>query len=283
MLSGKANGRGFQQGLAPLDDEPDLEQAGYTAPVQDHTRVLYHHWFKEAEKKCDVDVGGEGLKNAFGNFENSWYVAAALTMTVGFAFLMLEPKGQNPGSLGDEIAAFAFVGLSLLGTINSVLGVWWAGHMLAQVYWHPAIHFSKFWFAAMNTTMGHAQQFAKIAMEQLVLALLPLSYLQFGYKGLALSTLAFVYFLTQLQNWAFLMQRMRSQYADSLSKDNEVPGIVDVAGLHPYLRAPHEEGVLGMLFCQIPSSTIFSCRWLCGATGDHDTAYSRLQPTDSDR
>ena len=46
--------------------------------------------------------------------------------------VMLKPEGLNPGSLGDAVATYAFLALSLLGTINAVLGVWWAGHMVPQ-------------------------------------------------------------------------------------------------------------------------------------------------------
>ena len=110
---------------------------GYTAPKQDITRDQYHRWYKDLEDGgFEGDVGGEGLKNAVSNFENSWYVAAALTMTVGFAFLMFQPEGQYPDvSCGmitcDKVATYVFVALSLFGTINSVLGVWWAGHMVS--------------------------------------------------------------------------------------------------------------------------------------------------------
>ena len=122
-------------------------------------------------------------------FENSWYVAAALTMTIGFAEILYVPEGQHPGSTGDRVAKWLYVGLALFGTINSVMGVWWAGHMVPQVSWHPAAAFSKFWFASMNTAMGRAQQFAKAALQQLVLSLVPVCYLNFGDVGLALSAL----------------------------------------------------------------------------------------------
>ena len=165
----------------------------YKPPAQDKTRDLYHTWFQEAQEEGvgghrggdpGGDSGGAGLKSAMAEFENSWYVAAALAMTVGFAFMTLNPEGKNPGSIGDAVAKYAFLLLSLLATINSVLGVWWAGHMLPQVHWHPASRFSKFWFAALNTSMGHGQQFSKISLQQLVLALVPLCYLYYGLPGL---------------------------------------------------------------------------------------------------
>ena len=70
----------------------------------------YYHesdeWFKDAEHLPDyadvenaVDSGGAALKSAVSEFENSWYVAAALTMTVGFAFLMLKPASGQPWQL----------------------------------------------------------------------------------------------------------------------------------------------------------------------------------------
>ena len=73
--------------------------------------------------------------------QSSWYIAAALMMTVGFAFVTATPQGKHAGSLGDQIAQYAFVTLSLFGTVNSVLGVWWAGHIVPQVH-HP-LQFTK--------------------------------------------------------------------------------------------------------------------------------------------
>ena len=70
-----------------------------------------------------------------------------------------------------------YCGLVLFGTINSILGVWWAGHIVSQCTWHPAAEFSKFWYASLSTTMGQAQQFSKIALFQLTLALIPACYL----------------------------------------------------------------------------------------------------------
>jgi len=248
---------------APLAEK---DCAGYSPPKQDCTRDQYHKWFQQAEVETDVDVGGEGLKNAVSNFENSWYVAAALTMTVGFAFLMYLPQGQYPEmSCGiakcDEIALYCYVALSLFATINSVLGVWWAGHVVPQVGWHPAAHFSKFWFASINTVLGHSQQFSKIAIEQLVLALIPMCYLNFGVVGLILSVLSIVYMFLQLKTWAFLMNRMRTKYQDGIQ--NESPEIEDVTNLpHQYCRAPHMEGLAGWFTCQFLGTACFSFRWM---------------------
>ena len=249
-------------GVAPLDTvEGPQASAGYSAPGQDNTRALYHDWFRAAEQPgSGVDAGGEGLKNAVSTFENSWYVAAALTMTIGFAEILYVPEGQHPGSTGDRVAKWLYVGLALFGTINSVMGVWWAGHMVPQVSWHPAAAFSKFWFASMNTAMGRAQQFAKVALQQLVLSLVPVCYLNFGDVGLALSAAAVVYMYLQVRTWGFLMQRMRDAYAEGVSRGS--PVLDDVSSLPGCCIGPHSEGVLGWLSCQLVDSTCFSFRWL---------------------
>ena len=80
------------------------------------------------------------------------------------------------------------------------------------MHWHLAQNFSKFWFATLNTSMGHAQQFAKISIEQLVLSLVPLCYLYYGWAGLALAASSVGYFWMQLKTWGFLMGRMRTLY-----------------------------------------------------------------------
>jgi hypothetical protein len=206
------------------------------------------------------DAGGEGLKNAVSQFEGSWYVAAALAMTIGFALITVKPVGTRPGSLGDELATYVYVTLVLLATINSVLGVWWAGHMVPQVHWHPAANFSKFWFAAMNTSMGHAQQFAKISIEQLLLALVPLCYLNYGIAGLIISTVSLGYFHLQRKTYDYLMQRMRSAYQEGL--DSGSPVMDDVSTLPRYFKKPHTEGLFGLLTGQLVSTTCFSLRWL---------------------
>ena len=258
----------------PLKPTNRSERA-YEPPGNDKTRDEYHQWYVDAQEGCDVDIGGEGLKNAAANFESSWYVAAALTMTVGFAFLMLQPKGQYPGSVGDDVAKYSFLALSLLGTINSVLGVWWAGHLLPQVYWHPAKHYSKFWYASLNTTLGHSQQFAKIAIEQLVLALMPLCYLNFGIIGLILAAISLIYLYLQLRTWKYLMGRMRAKYKQGLDGEKNILEELPthfIAHDHcklcvecwfpQYCRAPHVEGLLGWLTCQLLGTACFSFRWL---------------------
>jgi len=245
--------------MPPLDNVADFSaSAGYVAPGQDNTRSQYHSWFKEAEQLGEADAGGEGLKNAVAQFEGSWYVATALTMTVGFAFLMLKPEGQHRGSIGDTIAIFVFVALSLLGTINAALGVWWAGHMVPQVHWHPAAHFSKFWFATINTSLGHSQQFAKISMEQLLLAIVPLCYLYHGQMGLALALFGMGYLYFQLRTWGFLMQRMRDAY--DVGRADGLPVMEDASAA--CCPAPHTEGLLGLISCQLLGPACFSLRWI---------------------
>eukprot|EP00937_MAST-01D_sp_MAST-1D-sp2_P006756 g6756.t1 len=245
---------------SPLQNASGGNPAAYHAPGQDNTRGLYHAWFQEASGD---DAGGGGLKEAVSAFENSWYVAAALTMTIGFAQIMFVPAGQHPGSVGDDVALYAYVTLVLFGTINSILGVWWAGHGVPQVSWHPACHFSKYWFASLNTSMGRAQQFAKIALQQLVLSLLPLCYLNFGWVGLALAGASVIYMVLQLQTWRHLSQRMRDTYEASLDTAHHPrPLVDDVRGLSPSQRNPHVEGLLGWLTCQLVSSGSFAFRWL---------------------
>ena len=236
----------------------------YKQPGQDNTRQQYHAWFKEAERCGDTDAGGEGLKNAISSFENSWYIAAALMMTVGFALITLKPEGQHPGSLGDRIAMLAFIVLVLAGTVNAVLGVWWAGHQVPQVHWHPAAHMSKFWFASMNTTLGHAQQFAKIAVEQLVLSLVPLCYLNHGVAGLLLAAASVGYMRLQLWTWANLSQQMRTAYQQGIEGGR--PVAINVSDVPEPSRMPYTEGLIGLVTCQLIGSTCFATRWMRGHT-----------------
>ena len=119
---------------------------GYSAPGQDNTRALYHAWFEAAARVPGAaDAGGDGLKRAVHEFESSWYIAAALMMTIGYSLFTVELRGRRPGSWGDAVATYAYVTLALFGTMNSVLGVWWAGHSVPQVHWHPAGEFGKYW------------------------------------------------------------------------------------------------------------------------------------------
>ena len=238
------------------------DASGYKQPGQDNTRQQYHAWFKEAERCGDTDAGGDGLKNAMSNFENSWYIAAALMMTVGFALITLKPEGQHPGSLSDRIATLAFIVLVLAGTVNAVLGVWWAGHQVPQVHWHPAAHMSKFWFASMNTTLGHAQQFAKIAVEQLVLSLVPLCYLNHGVPGLVLAAASVVYMRLQLWTWADLSQQMRTAYQQGI--ESGLPVAINVSDLPERSRMPYTEGLIGLVTCQLIGSACFATRWMRG-------------------
>lgn len=249
----------------PLDDIP-IQSSTYSAPGQDNTRGLYHSWYQQAERRTEDDSGGPGLKGAVAEFEGSWYVAAALVMTVGFALLMMQPgecvvSSATACSVGDTIASYAFLLLALLATMNSVLAVWWAGHQVPQVHWHPAADFSKFWYAALNTSMGRSQQFTKVSIEQLVLSLIPMCYLNWGWPGLILSTVAVAYFALQLKTWAFLMQRMRNAYEQGV--DHGRPILDDTSSLPMSCCGnAHTEGLIGMLTCQLISSTCFSFRWV---------------------
>ena len=256
----------YLSGLAAVAPEAPLElvssksikEAGFKGPGQDPTRNEYHNWFQRAEGS-GADAGGQGLKEAFAAFEDNWYIATALTMTVGFAMILFKPKGPHPGSLADEVAMFLYVVLVLMGTVNSTLGVWWAGHMASQVHWHPAAHFSKFWFASMNTTMGHAQQFAKVSIQQLVPALVPLCYLNFGYSGLALALLSIVYLHLQIMTWKKLTGRMRETYKEAIL--TKTPVIDDVTEVFTCCKAPFMEGLLGLLALQLVHTWCFSLRW----------------------
>ena len=287
-------------GVASLDDVPDaplgssvpravpqhLRDAGYRAPGQDNTRGLYHQWFQDADDKDKhphgIDAGAEGLKNAMSAFENSWYVAAALTMTIGFAEIMYVPEGRHPGSTTDAAAKWAYVCLALFGTVNSVLGVWWAGHMVPQVHWHPAAQFSKFWYASMNTSMGRAQQFAKIAIQQLVLSLLPLCYLNFGAAGLALAAGTVLYMVMQVRTWSYLMHRMRLAYAHGLQSEQRAgpshPFLDDVKAFSSCCKAPHLEGTWGWLTCQLVTPFCFAFRWLWRRPNDAEGFLPITQP-----
>ena len=145
-------------------------------------------------------------------------MAAALAMTIGFALITVKPVGTRPGS--DELATYVYVTLVLLATINSVLGVWWAGHMVLQVHWHPA---ANFWVPVhLQDHVTCPQQFAKISIEQLLLALVPLCYLDYGIAGLIISTVSLGYFHLQRKTYDYLMQRMRSAYQEGLDSGSPV-------------------------------------------------------------
>ena len=141
-----------------------------------------------------------------------------------------------------------------------MLGVWWAGHMVPQVHWHPAQNFSKFWFATLNTSMGHAQQFAKISIEQLVLSLVPLCYLYYGWAGLALATGSVGYFWMQLKTWGFLMGRMRTLYEQGYRAGKPVVNDVSDLPCSCCSRA-HMGSLLGFLTGQLIGTAIFAFRW----------------------
>jgi hypothetical protein len=179
----ETNSNRISDGVAPLPwvDSEQLAQI-YEPPSQDKTRHEYAERFQQAESQTNVNVGGEGLKAAVSTFENSWYVATALVMSTGLGMVMYVPDGFSikngeVTALSDWVAITTYVILVLFGTMNSTLGVWWAGHAVPQVDWHPAATFGLFWFASLNTTLGQSQQFAKAGIVQLVLALVPLSYM----------------------------------------------------------------------------------------------------------
>jgi hypothetical protein len=247
---------------------------GYTAPDGDNTRGQYFKWFQDAQRDGDDsgDSGGAGLKEAAAQFENSWYIASSLAMTVGFAFLMMNPEPPASGnsttaSADIAVARYTFLSLSLLGTINSVLGVWWAGHSVPQVYWHPARDFSKFWFASLNTSMGNSQQYAKVGMEQLVFALLPLCYIHYGAPGLQLCAASIAYLFFSLKTRGHLMQRMRSAYQEGVDRGTPVMDNTDSLPC-PCCKYPYLEGLPGWLTCHILGPACFAFRWCYSPSGD---------------
>lgn len=108
--------------------------------------------------------------------------------------------------------------------------------------------------------MGHAQQFSKMAMQQLAMALVPLSYLQWGGGGLAVSSAALAYLFLQLRTWAGLMQDMRDAYAEALRVGGPVAADVSALPCGGCRRA-HAEGLWGWLTCQLASAWCFALRW----------------------
>lgn len=259
-------------GVAPLPcvDAVELKKV-YTPPSQDKTRAEYCQRYQQAEEQTDVNVGGEGLKGAVSTFENSWYVATALVMTIGFAMIMYVPAGYSIKSgevtaVGDWVAICSYVILVLFGTINSSLGVWWAGHGVAQVDWHPAANFGMFWFASLNTTLGQCQQFAKAGIVQLVLALVPLCYMHYGYFGLGASAAAVAYSYVQVLTWQKMSTLMREGYATGLS--HGAPVVLDVADVPEACKRPFSADCASMATGQFVNTLGYAARgWVGGQAG----------------
>jgi len=254
---------------APLPAvDPEQLKKVYEAPAQDKTRIEYAHRYQQAQDVTNVNAGGEGLKNATSTFENSWYVATALVMTIGFAMILYVPDGFSVKngeviSAGDWIAVCTYFILVIFGTVNSSLGVWWAGHGVAQVDWHPAVSFGFFWFASLNTTMGQCQQFAKAGIVQLVLALVPLSYMQYGYFGLAASAFAMAYAYMQILTWQKMGGLMREGFKTGLSQGS--PVVLDVADVPPVCKRPFSADLVSMATGQFGNTFGYAFRgWFGG-------------------
>jgi hypothetical protein len=202
-------------------------------------------------------------------------VATALVMTIGFAMILYVPSGYSikdgeVSSASDWVAICAYVLLVLFGTVNSTLGVWWAGHGVAQVDWHPAANFGFFWHASLNTTLGQCQQFAKVGVVQLVLALLPLCYMQFGYFGLGASTAALAYAYMQLLTWQKMGGLMREGYKAGLS--HGAPVVLDVSDVPPALQTPFSAHWAHMATGQFGSSLGYAMRGYFGAKAGDGSA-----------
>lgn len=251
-------------GVAPLPcvDVNELKHI-YEPPAQDKTRAEYCRRYQQAEELTDVNVGGEGLKGAVSTFENSWYIATALVMTIGFAMIMYTPDGfsiknGDVTTAADYLAIASYIILVLFGTVNSTLGVWWAGHGVAQVDWHPAASFGLFWFASLNTTLGQCQQFAKVGIVQLVLALIPLCYMHHGYFGLVASAAAVGYMYLQIGTWQSMSNLMREGYATGLSRG--APVVLDISDVPAAVGRPFTADPLSMATAQLANSFGYALR-----------------------
>ena len=269
QLSNQRPKRGFVDGMAPLPSVDVQSLADlYEAPAQDKTRGEYAQRYQEAEALTNVNAGGEGLKGAVSTFENSWYVATALVMTIGFAMLMYVPEGYSikrgeVREVGDWAAVGSYIILVLFGTINSSLGVWWAGHGVAQVDWHPAATFGFFWFASLNTTLGQCQQFAKAGIVQLVLALVPMSYMQYGSLGLVASAAAMVYAYMQVLTWQKMGGLMREGYKTGMAHGS--PVVLDVSDVPAACKQPYSAHWASMATGQLGNTLGYAFRSWFGA------------------
>merc|ERR1712190_257552 len=106
--------------------------------------------------------------------------------------------------------------------------------------------------------MGHAQQFAKVSIERLVLSLVPLCYLNYGLMGFWLAVGAAIYMRLQIKTFGVLSQRMRNAYDEGFASGR--PVIDDVNDVPSSCRAPHTEGMIGLLTAQLFGTVAFALR-----------------------
>jgi hypothetical protein len=190
----------------------------YTGPMADKVKA-----FMKAEVlSASPDAGADGLKAATLNFANSWYVAAALTMTVGFAMVLTVPPVDDEDGFA-EWARWTYLTLTIAGTMNSFLGVYTAGHAVAQAGWHPAAYYSNAYTTHNMMLAMKAQDYAKISMQQLILAILPYCYLNHGRDGFIIAGVFEVYAMLQLKNFDVDFTCMRKLTHEATQKPNELP------------------------------------------------------------
>lgn len=162
------------------------------------------------------DCGAEGIKNATLEWSHAWYVGVALAMSVAFAMLIFRPARINRDEthpLDEQIALYVYLGFTLRACYLSL------GILLSCAVWVqqasavPAADYSKFLAACTLETKPYLDDpgdMVPCLFGQLLIAVVPLCYLEYGLLGMCFGLAAFGRYITMcarcFNGWQRAMQ-----------------------------------------------------------------------------
>lgn len=155
-----------------------------------------HHLYRE--HAAGEDSQAHGLKAGFTTFAGNWYICTALSMTIGFALIVIDPPGivravdghsMQHASATTFVARSAYVALVLGGIMCSTVGAIICAYTMDDVSGIPAAAFADYLAAAARpeNRMTSTYAYPMLGLKLNLYALLPLCYLQHGAVGFGLA------------------------------------------------------------------------------------------------
>lgn len=156
-------------------------------------RRAHKHW-RERSAAAPNDRGAEGLKLATIEWSQSWYVGVALAMSVAFAMLLFRPKPMHGEySSVQQFALYVYLAFTLRACYMSLGIIMSTAMWVQQASAMPAADYSQFLAACTlpeEPYLDDPGDLTPCLFGQLIIAAVPLCYLEYDLVGLAFGLIA---------------------------------------------------------------------------------------------
>jgi len=181
------------------DDKEMLSEDVETGQPQMIFRRRAHKHWRERSAAAPNDKSAEGLKLATIEWSQSWYVGVALAMSVAFAMLLFRPKPMaGEYSLAQQIALYVYLAFTLRACYLSLGIIMSCAMWVQQASAMPAADYSPFLAACTlpeKPYLDDPGDLVPCLFGQLIIAAVPLCYLEYGLVGLVLALVALYRYL----------------------------------------------------------------------------------------